>query len=213
MSSRSNSSVTGLRPRKRSPSGSRRGREPRAERSSRWRRPRALMFTLDGEVARRRVALETLAPALPELLQIEVRVARERLAGRRERLDARDAEHAHLALDAPDQVPGVDLHDQRVRLDAVVAMLAIAALVADVDAFVLPDAACAADPGTAKRRASGTTASCRTATGRARAARAADESTAPPPRACRAPSAPASPARSRPIDDGTRDQRERLRLA
>src|SRR5678816_4164987 len=94
---------------------------------------------LDSKVTRRRIALEALAPALPELLQIEVRSARERFVRRRERLQARHAEHAHLALHATDQVPRVDLHDERVRLAVVVAMLAVAALVADVDAGIFPD--------------------------------------------------------------------------
>ena len=113
--------------------------QPRTERIQQAPATARADAQLDGEVARRRIALEALAPPLPELLQIEVRVARERLTVWRERLDARDAEHAHLALHASDQVPGVDFDDQRIRVDAIIAMLVVAALVANVDAGVLPE--------------------------------------------------------------------------
>ncbi len=139
MSSRSNSSVTGLRPRYRSPSGSsgRRSQVPNA--SIRCRRPRAVMFSSTAKLRGGGLVSNRSHQRFQNF-------GRSKSASRAnvspvgvQRLHARDPEHAHLPLHAPDQVPGVDFHDQRVRLDAVVAMLAVAALVTDIDAGVLPE--------------------------------------------------------------------------
>src|SRR5262245_8873894 len=51
--------------------------QPRAERIHQVLAPLGADVHLDREVARRRVALEALAPAFPELLQVELRIARE----------------------------------------------------------------------------------------------------------------------------------------
>src|SRR5690606_11797917 len=95
---------------------------------------------LDDKVARR-VLLEVLAPRVPELLQVEGAIALERIRRRTYREQTRDPKHAHLALHASNQIPGVDLDDERVRLDAVVLLFAIAASVRNLDALVLPDRA------------------------------------------------------------------------
>src|SRR5262245_54361231 len=125
--------------------------EALAERLESLAEPRAEMLEQATAATRRdaqlhgvvvgRVALESLAPPFPELLQVEAGVAREAFRRRGHGLQSRQPEHTHFALYATDEIPGVDLDDERVRLDVIVTQLAVAATIRDVDTLILPDRA------------------------------------------------------------------------
>ncbi len=84
------------------------------------------------------IRFEPSAPGFPEPMQIEARVAREGFVREVRLLNASDAEHAHPARGIGDQIPDVDLRDQRIRSGAVGLGDAVGALVVEPADLIVP---------------------------------------------------------------------------
>src|SRR5262245_27445195 len=70
-------------------------------------------------IATERIGLEARAPRLPKAAQVEARIAHERLDRALHAADPRHTENAHAAFRRCDEIPDVDLDDQRVGIDTI----------------------------------------------------------------------------------------------